>query len=102
VKHSPSDRAAARDPSAKANLDASYILLHFNPLLSSSLPFPPPDTKTMPPDNPKRPIRDALEPVTSALSGHGNTLSAVREALWGDGLKIISDRGLPPILSSFF
>jgi hypothetical protein len=43
----------------------------------------------------KRPIRDALEPVTSALSSHGNTLHAVREALWGDGLKIISDRGFP-------
>ncbi|GHJ89793.1 hypothetical protein NliqN6_6195 [Naganishia liquefaciens] len=48
----------------------------------------------------KRPLRDALEPVTSALTGHGHTLSAVREAIMApfhaDGLrpesiKMISD-----------
>lgn len=52
----------------------------------------------------KRPLRDALEPVASALTGHGHTLSAVREAIMApfhaDGLrpesiKMISDREFP-------
>lgn len=56
--------------------------------------MPPPD-KTG-----RRPLRDALEPVTSALASHGNTLSAVKEAIMApfhsDGLrpesiKMISD-----------
>lgn len=53
----------------------------------------------------RRHLRDALEPVTSALTSHGNTLSAVREAIMApfhaDGLrpesmKMISDREFPP------
>lgn len=48
----------------------------------------------------RRPLRDALEPVTLALASHGNTLSAVKEAIMApfhsDGLrpesmKMISD-----------
>lgn len=49
----------------------------------------------------KRPLRDALEPVASALTGHGHTLTAVREAIMApfhaeglrpESIKMISDR----------
>ncbi|KAJ9118253.1 Mitochondrial fission protein [Naganishia vaughanmartiniae] len=48
----------------------------------------------------RRPLRDALEPVTSALTNHGNTLSAVKEAIMApfhsdgfrpESMKMISD-----------
>jgi hypothetical protein len=70
---------------------------------------PRPPTASMASDNPgskphrgaRRPLRDALEPVTSVLASHGNTLSAVKEAIMApfhsdgfrpESMKMISDR----------
>lgn len=98
VKHSSPDRTL--HVTRQLNPMRCVILLHIDFHTPSSSPslHVIQRNPTMP-DNTKRPIRDALEPVTSALSSHGNTLSVVKEALWapfhgeglrGEGLRMIT------------